>query len=315
MRVAEFEADHAEWPHQPPKFGSRWQLAKNFVSKFTIINPGPGEHLKTRSMKAYGHTFFESNQRLREIGTHPLGSVAFLAIMKRPEDLSGPVMSAAMNKFRNRDVLSALAYVYELDQYILTGTTSAGKPRQLDRDMLADCLLALVAAIYQDNGWEIMRGWLEDSILPVVVASPNPSTSAPPTAEISTEAPKTNPECQGREIKLQFWMLGWSYTSQAKRPSSSPGVGELDDGGGGVKEEENKEGKQDEDENDDVEVQLTSRSPFTRETGTRRRRSWKRVRFGMGDRLTRVEEMAKQDRRKKKKEMKQGRGSESPESP
>ncbi|KAF3314338.1 hypothetical protein TWF173_004941 [Orbilia oligospora] len=168
MRVIDFKIEHAEWPQHPPTFGSRWQLAKIFVSKFTIINPGAGEHLKKRSIKAYGYTFFENNQRLREIGTHLLASIVSLAIMKRTEDFSAAVMAAAMNKFRSKDVLSALAYVYGLDQFLLTGTTSTGEPRQLDRNMLADCFLALVVAIYQDNGWEIMNEWLEDLILPVL---------------------------------------------------------------------------------------------------------------------------------------------------
>ncbi|KAF3221655.1 hypothetical protein TWF106_005944 [Orbilia oligospora] len=144
-RIIDFKIEHAEWPPNPPTFGSGWQLAKVFVSKFAIINPGAGEHLKKRSIKAYSYTFFENNQRLREIGTHFLASVVSLAIMKRTEDFSAAVMA-----------------------FLLTGTTSTGEPRQLDRNVLADCFLALVAAIYQDNGWEIMNEWLEDLILPVL---------------------------------------------------------------------------------------------------------------------------------------------------
>ncbi|KAK6497027.1 hypothetical protein TWF481_002007 [Arthrobotrys musiformis] len=168
MRVPDFKADNAGWPEGPPTFGSRWQLAKVFVSKFALINPKPGEHLKARSIKAYGYNFFENNQRLREIGCHLLASVVSLAVMKRTEDFSGPVMAAATNKLRQRDVLSALAYLYGLDEFILTGMSSSGEPRKLDRTMLADCFLALVAAVYQDNGWEVMRDWLEDLVLPVL---------------------------------------------------------------------------------------------------------------------------------------------------
>ncbi|KAF3083195.1 hypothetical protein TWF706_001282 [Orbilia oligospora] len=78
MRVIDFKIEHAEWPQHPPTFGSRWQLAKIFISKFAIINPEAGEHLKKRSIKAYGYTFFENNQRLREIGTHLLASIVSL---------------------------------------------------------------------------------------------------------------------------------------------------------------------------------------------------------------------------------------------
>ncbi|KAF3249196.1 hypothetical protein TWF128_007874 [Orbilia oligospora] len=242
MRVVDFKIEHAEWPQHPPTFGSRCQLAKIFISKFAIINPGAGEHLRRRSIKAYGYTFFENNQRLREIGTHLLASIVSLAIMKRTEDFSAAVMAAAMNKFRSKDVLSALAYVYGLDQFLLTGTTSTGEPRQLDRNMLADCFLALVAAIYQDNGWEIMNEWLDDLILPVlslvlecqdvkhtydknqeyamvaaaknldtsaVPPSPQPPIPPSPNAEAPPKTPKAQPHTPGKGKQtpvLDAWM-------------------------------------------------------------------------------------------------------------
>ncbi|KAF3083194.1 hypothetical protein TWF706_001281 [Orbilia oligospora] len=147
-------------------------------------------------------------------------------------------MAAAMNKFRSKDVLSALAYVYGFDQFLLTGTTSTGEPRQLDRNMLADCFLALVAAIYQDNGWEIMNEWLEDLILPVlslvlecqdvkhtydknqeyamaaaaknldtsaVPPSPQPPIPPSPNAEAPPKTPKAQPHTPGKGKQTPIW--------------------------------------------------------------------------------------------------------------
>ncbi|KAK6523066.1 hypothetical protein TWF281_002489 [Arthrobotrys megalospora] len=168
MQVAGFKADCPSWPEQLPTFGSRWQLAKVFVSKFVILNPGPGEHLVKNRIDAYGYTFVENNQRLKEIGSHLLASVASMSIMKRTEDFSAPVMAAAINKLRQKDILATLAYLYGLDELLLTGTTSDGRPREPDNAMLADCFLALVTAVHQDNGWRTMSDWLEDLILPIL---------------------------------------------------------------------------------------------------------------------------------------------------
>ncbi|KAF3180323.1 hypothetical protein TWF788_006836 [Orbilia oligospora] len=135
-------------------------------------------------------------------------------------------------QIRSKDVLSALAYIYGLDQFLLTGTTSTGEPRQLDRNVLADCFLALVAAIYQDNG--IMNEWLEDLILPVLslvlecqgvkhmydthqeytmaAAAKNSDTSAvppSPNAEAPPKTPKAQPHTPGKGKQtpvLDAWM-------------------------------------------------------------------------------------------------------------
>jgi ribonuclease-3 len=122
----------------------------------------------THRSYSYEHGGVPTNERLEFLGDSVLGLLITEVLFERFPDFDESKLSPLRSSVVNTRALATIARELELGQYLLIGKGEESTGGRDKNSLLADCLEALVGAIYLDHGYvataECVLRWCESAL-------------------------------------------------------------------------------------------------------------------------------------------------------
>ena len=136
-----------------------------------IHNPAPYEQALTHRsyLQVVNTPDHRSNERLEFLGDAILGLVTAEYLFYNHKQVLEGELTKMRSWIVNKKSLAICAKALKLDDYLFLSFSARQSLQRGNDSMLADALEAIIAAVYLDRGFEEVRRFIVDKLLPIMV--------------------------------------------------------------------------------------------------------------------------------------------------